>query len=65
MLKRSKRATLAALAVGAAVAGAAGPAGAALSFNVAPTGWPSDAHRTAAVNAIQSAVNRYNAYGDF
>ena len=65
MSKRLKRATLAALAVGAAVVAAAGPAGAALSFNVAPTGWPNDAHRQSAVNAIQSAVNRYNAYGDF
>ena len=36
-----------------------------MSFNVAASGWPNDAHRTAAVNAIQSTVNRYNAYGDF
>ena len=68
MLKRSKRgavAALAATAAAAAVGGAPGPAGAALVFNVAPAGWPSDAHRAAAVNAMQSAVNRYNAYGDF
>ena len=63
MSKGSKRA-LAVVMVGALVS-AAGPAGAALSFNVAPSGWPNDAHRTAAVSAIQSAVNRYNVYGDF
>jgi hypothetical protein len=40
------------------------PAHAALTFNVAGS-WPNDAHRTAAVNAMQSTVNRYNAYGDF
>src|SRR5688572_1006849 len=60
-----KRPPVIAAAVAAAVAGAAGPARGALTFNVATSGWPSDAHRTAAVNAIQSAVNRYNAYGDF
>ena len=64
MSKRTKRA-VAALTLAAAVAGPAGGAGAELSFNVAPTGWPNAAHRNAAVNAIQSAVNRYNAYGDF
>ncbi|MBX3426346.1 MAG: autotransporter-associated beta strand repeat-containing protein [Pirellulales bacterium] len=38
---------------------------AALSFTVAEGGWPSAAHRDAAVSAMQSAVGRYNAYGDF
>ena len=37
----------------------------ALSFTVEAGGWPNAAHRNAAVNAMQSAVNRYNAYGDF
>src|SRR5918993_4622852 len=53
------------IAIATALALAAGEARAVLSFNVAPAGWPNDAHRQAAVNAIQSAVNRYNAYGDF
>ena len=64
MSKRRKRAVTP-LAVGAALASCATEAGAALTYNVATNGWPNDAHRTAAVNAIQSAVNRYNAYGDF
>ncbi len=54
-----------ALLIGAALAGVAGEAAGALSFNVAVSGWPNDAHRTAAVNMIQSSINRYNAYGDF
>ncbi|HYO24657.1 MAG TPA: LamG-like jellyroll fold domain-containing protein [Lacipirellulaceae bacterium] len=41
------------------------PARAALTFTVEANGWPNAAHRDAAVNALQSAVNRYNAYGDF
>ena len=65
MLKRSPASTIGALIAFAAVAGAAGEARATLGFNVATSGWPNDAHRTAAVNAIQSSVNRYNAYGDF
>jgi hypothetical protein len=38
---------------------------AALSFTVDPNGWPNAAHRNAAASAMQSVVNRYNAYGDF
>jgi autotransporter-associated beta strand protein len=38
---------------------------AALSFTVDPNGWPNAAHRNAAINAMQSVVNRYDAYGDF
>src|SRR5687767_9179205 len=49
----------------AAVAALSSEAGAALSFNVEPNGWPNAAHRDAAVFWAQSAVNRYNAYGDF
>lgn len=40
------------------------PALAALTHTVGGA-WPNDAHRTAAVDAIQLVVNRYNAYGDF
>jgi autotransporter-associated beta strand protein len=65
MPKRSRHATIAAAALGAAVAAAAGRARAELSFNVDPNGWPNAAQRTAAVNAMQSVVSRYNAYGDF
>ena len=36
-----------------------------LSFTVEQNGWPNPAHRQAAVDSIQGAVNRYNAYGDF
>lgn len=62
---KSKRSTIA-VAIGfLAVTVLCGEAGAALSFNVEPNGWPNAAHRTAAVNAMQSVVNRYNAYGDF
>jgi hypothetical protein len=35
---------------------------AALSFTVETNGWPNAAHRQAAVGAMQSAINRYNAY---
>lgn len=48
-----------------ATAGLPGGVVAALDFNVAAAGWPNDAHRQAAVDAIQSSINRYNAYGDF
>ena len=43
------------------------PARDALALTTAPLGVtpPDHAHRTAAVNAMQSTVNRYNAYGDF
>jgi len=41
-----------AVMVAAALAGVAGEAAGALSFNVAAGGWPNDAHRTAAVNAM-------------
>jgi autotransporter-associated beta strand protein len=37
----------------------------ALSFTVEAAGWPDAARRNAAVNALQAAVNRYNAYGNF
>ncbi len=40
-------------------------ADAALSFTVDANNWPSSAQRTAAVNAMQNVVNRYNAFGDF
>ena len=49
----------------AAFAAISGRAHAALTHNVDPNGWPNAAHRDAAVAAIQSALNRYNAYGDF
>jgi autotransporter-associated beta strand protein len=49
----------------AAAAALSRNADAALTFNVEPNGWPNAAHRNAAAAAIQSAVNRYNAYGDF
>ena len=49
----------------AAVASLTSTADAALSFTVDPNGWPNATHRQAAVDAAQSAVNRYNAYGDF
>ena len=65
MSRRSRRANIAAAIALAATAGAAGDARAALGFNVAANGWPNAAHRDAAVAAIQSSVNRYNAYGDF
>jgi hypothetical protein len=35
---------------------------AALSFTVEANGWPNAAHRQAAVNAMQTALARYNAY---
>lgn len=38
---------------------------AALGFTVDANGWPSAAHRDAAVASMQSSINRYNAYGDF
>jgi autotransporter-associated beta strand protein len=37
----------------------------ALTFTVEANGWPDAARRNAAVNALQAAVNRYNAFGDF
>jgi autotransporter-associated beta strand protein len=43
----------------------ASAARAALSFTVEANGWPDAARRNAAVNALQAAVNRYNAYGNF
>lgn len=39
-------------------------ASAALTYTVGGS-WPNDAHRTAAVIAIQLVIDRYNAYGDF
>src|SRR5688500_15387081 len=60
-----KRTTVAAAIAFAALAMLCGKAGAALTFNVATTGWPNATHRDAAVAAIQSSVNRYNAYGSF
>lgn len=53
------------LLASAAANALAGSASAALSFNVATTGWPNATHRDAAVAAAQSSINRYNAYGDF
>lgn len=41
-----------------------GTAHAALSFTVGGD-WPNPAHRQAAVDAVQSSINRYNAFGDF
>lgn len=52
-------------AVAAALFGSSAASYAALGFTVDANGWPNAAHRDAAVAAIQSAVNRYNAYGDF
>ena len=62
--KRNRPAITAAIAF-AALAAISRDAGAALTYYVEPNGWPSAAHRDAAVAAMQSAVNRYNAYGDF
>lgn len=42
----------------------AGVASAELTFTVGGS-WPNDAHRNAAVNAMQRVVDRYNAYGFF
>jgi autotransporter-associated beta strand protein len=61
---RKRRSISAAIAFGLIVC-VSSEADAALSFNVAASGWPNAAHRDAAVAAIQSAVNRYNAYGNF
>jgi autotransporter-associated beta strand protein len=61
-MARSSRAGVAVLV--AATLAAAAPVRAALTFTVGGT-WPDEARRTAAVNALQSAVNRYNAYGNF
>jgi autotransporter-associated beta strand protein len=41
------------------------PGYAALSYTVDPNGWPNAAHRSAAADAMQSVVGRYNTYGDF
>ena len=60
-----ERPTTAAAIAFAALAALCGKADAALSYNVAASGWPNAAHRDAAVAAIQSSVNRYNAYGEF
>jgi hypothetical protein len=49
----------------AAVAGVSRQTKAVLTFNVDTAGWPNAAQRQAAVDAMQSVVNRYNAYGDF
>ncbi|HEY7089194.1 MAG TPA: LamG-like jellyroll fold domain-containing protein [Tepidisphaeraceae bacterium] len=54
-----------ALIAAAAVAAVSGKAQAVLTFNVEPNGWPNATQRQAAIDAMQSAVNRYNAYGDF
>jgi len=56
---------LVALAAMAAVLALPSVSQADLAFNVAAGGWPNDAHRDAAIAAIQSSINRYNAYGDF
>ena len=60
--KVTKALTVAA-GVGAALA-CASAGEAALTFTVGGS-WPDDARRTAAVNAMQAVVNRYNVYGDF
>ena len=49
----------------AAIVAIAQQAEAVLTFNVEPNGWPSATQRQAAIDAMQSTVNRYNAYGDF
>lgn len=36
-----------------------------LTFSVSTSGWPDDARRQAAVDAIDAVVARFNAYGDF
>lgn len=57
--------SLIAMAVAGVALLATSGADAALSFNVEANNWPNAAHRDAAVASIQSAINRYNAYGDF
>ena len=53
------------IAVAVAVAGmTAAPVLADLTFTIGGT-WDTDARRSAATAALQAAVNRYNAYGDF
>src|SRR5262245_23874837 len=53
------------LLTAAAIAAISGKAEAVLTYTVEAGGWPNDTHRNAAISAIQSSVNRYNAYGDF
>lgn len=61
----AQRRTLLRTALLAAALLAPGGVRGALTINVEANGWPSAAHRNAAVSALQSAANRYNAYGDF
>ena len=61
-MKKTIRQTALSLAGLAAVAGQARGA---LTFTVDAANWPNAAQRQAAVDSMQSSVNRYNAYGDF
>lgn len=64
-MRRTSGQTLRAAVAGvAAFVSFAEPARAVLTFTVGGT-WDSESRRTAAVNAMQQVVDRYNAYGNF
>lgn len=63
-IRTSRHILASAVALALGLIGEFSPVRAALTYTVGGT-WPNDAHRNAAVDAIQLVVNRYNAYGDF